>query len=505
MRIDALSVVLIALGTATGLHAQHGANDTNFAATASEATERRACSDKLSVSIAANWLRALPGETLDKLQDPVVKRAAQVARRGEVDKTTVLAARRMLAYTATVRGIVNQDTVERTITDVRREFKGLKVPALAGALRSEGRGEELRIDAVVRAIRPDGHIACWEAFRDYVVSCDERLAQVPTEGRDARNPWLSVLQQTRPGIDEPSRKFDLPGAQCGVPAVDFFDPLPSGRVTGTYDSLGFPEVVFLKYASGKTCSGTLLSPVWVLTAAHCVLEENIPDDYATLTVSLNREVANSRGNKPSAASPKKDRVFVPSRYRELSEIKVRAEESALYDVALIELDTALDVPLQSAVWQATPPSNFIAALAGYGVNSSEKPDADAANDKLDVGWLKASANAQMIQWAGYDPAADDAEKNSVPCPGDSGGPIFLNAWKGANATGAPELRPSLPAVGCRDERRQIVGVVSFVDAIRNASSWKRSACFQWTRGGGATLAAHLEWICKTSGLYCKAN
>lgn len=508
MRTNARFIVLLAFSVTIGLQAQNELRaqtfvDTNFAALASEDLEERTCVDSKSLSIAVEWLSVLKDETVNKLTDPVVKNAALAAKSGVINDFTKRAARRMLVDVVTRRGIVDQKTVERTTTEVRREFRTIKIPTLGAALRSEGRGSEVTIGAVAQSIPSNRRIECGRAFREYLAIRDSRIDQMPTQVREMGIPWANALQQTRPGTDEPSRKFLVPGEQCGVAAKDHFTPLPTGRLTGTYDSIGFPEVVFLEYESGKTCSGTLLSPSWVLTAAHCVLENNVPDNYVSLTVWLNRAVANLYQDKPSSARVKKGRVFVLPQYRELSTKNVIPENKAPYDIALIELDTAFDVHLQSTVSKAQPPVVFLATLASFGTNLSDKKDQENINNKLDVGWLNVTANNKMVQWVGYDPSNNSAIENSVACRGDSGGPIFLNAWKSSNASVIPNTRPTIPAVGCQDERRQLVGVTSFIKPVQGGSLEKETPpCVQSTRGGGATVAQHLKWICETTRMYC---
>lgn len=479
--------------------------DTNWAAMASEAKEQRECRDELSADIAREWLRVLPVESAVKISDPVVKQAAKAARKGAAPTEIFVAAGpRMLAYAVSMLGdAVDTKAEARDVEDLTREFRALKIPPLEKAFRTEGPAADYRINARLRAIKAKKRPECWSAFRDYVVAYDPRLKVMPTVGKDTKSPWASALLQTRPGIDDPGQKYSIPGEQCGETPAEHLEPGSAGRVLGRYDSLGFPEVVFLKYDnSDKSCSGLLLSQQWVVTAAHCVMTEGVRDDPAQLTVSLSRTLANERGMKPSSAKVKGDRVFVRDDYEKLAQKNASILLKAPHDLALIELATTLDVEFNSAVMNAEPPGAFLAALAGYGVNLAGKDGARLIDDTLDVGWVKVQGTPQLVNWIGFDPTYTSADKNSVPCPGDSGGPIYLNALKAPSAGDPPLLLPDRPAIGCKDERRQIIGIVSYIDAVRDRASWNDQACFQSVRGSGPTLSAHLDWICKTANLYC---
>src|SRR5262249_32240448 len=153
-------------------------------------------------------------------------------------------------------------------------------------------------------------------------------------------------------------------ASLGASSVALADPAPI--IGGTKTTVGqFPTVVAVDLGKGL-CTGTLISPNWVMTAAHCVSPKiigwtNQAQVTANTTVYFD-EVTVGQGGK----SIKAKNTMMHPMY-----IENASQPDTNYDVGLIQLASAVTdrtpVPINRKASDA-PTSGMTLQMVGYGIN-----------------------------------------------------------------------------------------------------------------------------------------
>lgn len=178
-------------------------------------------------------------------------------------------------------------------------------------------------------------------------------------------------------------------------------------IVGGVDDDADPAVVAVRYWFVDACTGTLIAPHTVLTAAHCT--KNVAEDFwldKTLEVDFGPKSGGSR--KIDVASHAEHPKFTKA--------------GAGYDVAILTLADAVDdvTPVPIAMAPAPDLTGVTVRHVGYGENDE---DDESGQGRKRQASYPVTRVEPLLYWSGG--------ASAQTCDGDSGGPML---WRDPGGT-----------------------------------------------------------------------
>jgi len=201
-------------------------------------------------------------------------------------------------------------------------------------------------------------------------------------------------------------------AGCGKTHDQSDAKIIGGERVNDNDKIAVSTVALVQPSGHSFCSGTLVTPKHVVTAAHCLA------DYREDTLLI------AFGTKAKLGS------FVLENLRATKEFKVHEDFRAFAlrlplappaDIAILELHEDAPAEFKSAVVLTARSSLSVGQdiiLAGFGVTSTETPSSGVLN-KVDTEVIATSSRMKEFTF-GNSPGKS-------ACSGDSGGPAYIES------------------------------------------------------------------------------
>ena len=256
-------------------------------------------------------------------------------------------------------------------------------------------------------------------------------------GDQAGSTGIPVVRRSPPGTRPASiGGKDTPYSYGGQPV----EPGKTPWQAQIYRSKAKPKGDEELWRAQHNCGGVLISPEWVLTAAHCVVDM-IEDREAGWRVRLGvRDLGNEQG-----ATYAVDRWVMNSRYRKRS-LPDGPPNMYANDIALVHIKADAETRRPAGGTSIEPIQIYrsrVADLAevtaiGWGMTELKPKSFSAVTLKVD---LNVMPQQLCVSRTGYGPERVNdtvmcaAREKAKTCRGDSGGPVILATQRPAQLVG----------------------------------------------------------------------